>query len=139
MVTFRITARVLLQQFYKQQRQYPEEEKIRLIQTGRCKTYKRRHQSCTQDIKICDAAIGIRIDQVLVGHCRSSHNFLLHGTVSLLSQPWLCRWRDRQMSPDVVIQIVGCILDKFVGHVRFVSSLGAGIIYLNEVSLTSSY
>ena len=34
MVTFRITARVLLQQFYNQQRQYPEEEKIRLIQTG---------------------------------------------------------------------------------------------------------
>ena len=32
-VIFRITARVLLQQFYNQQRKYPEEEKIRLIQT----------------------------------------------------------------------------------------------------------
>ena len=158
-VTFRITARVLLPQFYNQQRPYSEEEKIRLIQTGekrirddnkavQIKTHDmypswmwgsslKRDWRLPHDITICDAAIGL--DQLLVGHCRLSHDFLLHGTVSVLSQPWICRWRDRQMSPDVLSHIVSCILDEFVGNVRYVSSVGAGRIYLNEVWPTSSH
>ena len=82
----------------------------------------------------------------------------LYGTVSVLCQLWICLWHDpcsgdwpagsssRRdavipccgrfhegcISPDIVIYL-SCILDEFVGHVVYVSSLGAGRISLKEV------
>ena len=113
-----------------------------------------------QDIKICGAVPGLQVDQLLVRHCRhpttllfmilyfhsANHGYVISG--DLCSGDWPACSSSRRdgydhshamegsmtvQSPDVVIHVVCCILDKFVGHVWYVRSLGAGRISLKEV------
>ena len=55
---------------------------------------------------------------------------LVAGVMAVI--PCCGRFHEGCISPDIVIYL-SCILDEFVGHVVYVSSLGAGRISLEEV------